>query len=239
MGHGRVDAAAVTAWQASGKSNMMVRDEPGDTGAEPSIGWYQSDVLIVPASVGSTVPGDATSVFPAPTTGGSALDNAFTAAVTTGYYSFNATGDHYVFVRVKNSTAGTLPGTGDARCIRACIVLAAISTGFTIDDFMTADDNFAGGIVVPSSDPADPTQREHGYFAGPLAPGGVVIFRFLVTNAQMTTDLHSAPFQYAPGFYHACGLAMVTASNDLGPYNAVFDVRTQINNITQRNLTVA
>jgi hypothetical protein len=152
---------------------------------------------------------------------------------------FNATGDHYVFVRVVNSNDGSLPGTGDARCIRASVVLAAISTGFTIDDFIHADDAAASGIVIPSSDPADPTQREHGYFAGPLPPGGVVIFRFFVSNTQVTTGLHDPSFQYAPGFYHCCGLAMATASNDIGPYTAVFDVRTQINNITQRNLTVA
>jgi hypothetical protein len=249
MGHGRVDGAAVTVAAALGQCNVMIRDNPTDTGSEISSGWWVSDAIIVPASAfAGTGPLDAsaTSVFPAVTTAGSPLDTAFTNAVPS-YTQIEATGDHYVFVRVVNATDASLIGKGDARCVRVTCVLAAISSGFMYPDWLALGDNFAAGICVPSSAPTD--TGEQGYLAGttevpgpspcpPIPAGGVAVFRFLATDAQITSGIHSAGYMYAPGLYHACILAMVNACNDVGAFPSGGDVRTAVNNLTQRNLVV-
>jgi hypothetical protein len=239
MGFGRADCAAATVWTAAGRSNMIVRDNPADEGVEPSIGWWISDVIVVAAN---TIPGDTTNAggpvtaFPVVTDQTSALNGIFDTAVAGGNSTIGASGDHWVFVRVKNESFGGT--TADARCIRVTCNLASCSTGFMFPiDWVQSDDNVPMGIVVAGAD-----AREDGYLADPVGGGGLgtgktVIFRLHVTAAQVA-GIHTAAFEYAPGFYHACALAMVLASNDISPMTIAGDVRTQINNITQRNLAV-
>lgn len=250
MGYGRVDAAAVTVWTAAGQANVIVRDNntmpapTGDEGAEPSMGWWNSDMIIVATD---TIPGDTSNgggpvtSFPAVTTQGSALDGFFTAAVNGGNSTIGAAGDHYVFIRCKNKN---ISGSQHARCIRATCVLASCSTGFTgPDDWLVEYDDVAGGMICCGAD-----AYEDGYYASdqpvvanpaapPVAPEDVVIFRLHVTAAQVA-NIHTPAFEYAPGFYHACALVMVDCSNDISTFPILGDFRNSINNLTQRNLAV-
>jgi subtilisin family serine protease len=228
MGFGRIDAAAVLAADAAEIADVYIRDNQTDAGVEPSMGWWVSDVIVTTTP---QVPGDATTEFPQQVAEGAALDAAFTAAVAAGAANAQVQANvaNYVFIRVRNRN--DVP-SGDARGLRVTGVLASCATSFFPDDWDAVADD-ADHVVAALATPWE------GYWYEPVPSGQVVIFRLTVEAAR--ADRFDDP---AASFHgHACCLARVVACNDVAFNTASLvgypgDVRTQRNNLTQRNLTV-
>lgn len=214
MGYGRIRAD----W-AIDFADVMIADDPTDTGDEPSTGvfWRDSAVVIRRAMELQT-----------------AVDAGFDTwhanpPDSTVIYS-NADGTPcYGYVRVKNL------GPAVARNVRVRAVGAAASTGFMYPTDWTAAEDVNHMVMTPLPWPGDSVVGDE-YVIATLTAGQSKIVRFEISKTQADKGLAW------PGS-HVCGLAKVTADNDyafamFNPVPAVSGQQARRNNLCQRNLHV-
>lgn len=215
MGFGRIRTD-----RALDFADVMIRDDPTDTGVEPSTGvfWRDSDVVI--RQLNELQPVVETN-FDA--WHGNPLDS-------TRIYA-NASGNPcYAYVRVRNL------GPATARNVRVRAVGAACATGFMYPTDWAAGDDVNHFVMTPLPWSGDPAAVGDEYVVGTLNAGQSKIVRFEISKAKADKGLAW------PGS-HVCGLARVTADNDyafsmFAPAVPVGGEQARRNNLCQRNLHV-
>ncbi len=213
MGFGRIRADYAVSF-----ADVMIKDDPVDTGVEPSTGvfWRDSDIVarkdpetqaVVEANFDVWQPD---------------------AAQARNIYVKPDLSDSYVYVRVGNL------GPAAATNVRVRCVGAACSTGFQYPTDWNAGEDATHLVMTPSPWTGDPGAVGDEYVVGNLAQGVTKIVRFTVSHAQAlkARDTWSG---------HACALARVTADNDhafnlFSPAAPTGGEQSRRNNLVQRNL---
>lgn len=215
LGFGRIRAD----W-AVDFADVMIRDDPTDTGVEPSTGVFWRDSAVVIRRINEL---QATVETSFDTWHANPPDS-------TTIYS-NADGSScYAYVRVSNL------GPVTARNVRVRAVGAACATGFMYPTDWNAPDDLTHFVMTPLPWPGDPAAVGDQYVVGNLAAGQSKIVRFEIAKAKADKGLAW------PGS-HVCGLAKVSADNDyafalFNPASPVGGEQARRNNLCQRNLHV-
>jgi len=215
LGFGRIRAD----W-ALDFADVMIRDDPTDTGEEPSTGvfWRDSDIVIRRIN---ELQADVEANF----------DTWHAAPPESTQIYSNADGSScFGYVRVRNL------GPAVARNVRVRAVGAAAATGFMYPTDWNAADDANHFVMSPLPWPGDPAAVGDEYVVGTLSAGQSKIVRFEITKAKADKGLAW------PGS-HVCGLAKVTADNDyaftlFSPVTPVSGQQSRRNNLCQRNLHV-
>ncbi|MBK7581894.1 MAG: S8 family serine peptidase [Myxococcales bacterium] len=214
LGFGRIRAD----W-AVDFADVMIQDDPTDTGVEPSTGvfWRDSAVVIRRANeLEATV--------------NASFDTWHANPPDSTVIYSNADGTAcYAYVRVRNL------GPATARNVKVRAVGAAASTGFMYPTDWVAAEDATHLVMAPLPWPGDAASSDE-YVVATLSPGQSKIVRFEISKVQADKGLAW------PGS-HVCGLAKVTADNDhafrqFNPAPAVGGEQARRNNLCQRNLHV-
>ncbi len=213
MGYGRIRAD-----HAVDFADVMIKDDPTDTGVEPSTGvfWRDSDVVArKDAETQAVVEANFDVWQPDP-------------AQSRNIYVKPDMSDSYVYVRVQNL------GPATATNVRVRAVGAACATGFQYPTDWDAAEDATHLVMTPNPWPGDPAAVGDEYVIGTLAAGSTKIVRFSVsyTQAVKARDTWSG---------HACALAKVLADNDhafnlFAPPSPLSGEQNRRNNLVQRNL---
>lgn len=218
--HPELGFGLIRADRALDFADVMIADDPLDSGVEPSTGVFWRDSAVVIRRDTETQP-----VVQA------SFDtwHANPPDSTVIYSKADGTAC-YAYVRVKNL------GPATARNVRVRAVGAACSTGFMYPTDWNAPEDATHFVMTPLPWSGDPAAAGDEYVVGTLTAGQSKIVRFEISKVKADKALAW------PGS-HACGLAKVTADNDyafnqFSPAVPVGGEQARRNNLCQRNLHV-